>query len=221
MKPENESNGGRFTRRTFIKSLSATAVTSAASFAEASASEMKTAREQAPKGPGAVPVSLKVNGRPLHLRIEPRVTLTEALRYHGELTGTKVGCDSGSCGACTVLLDGEPVYSCMKLAIDAQGHEITTVEGLAREGKLSGLQQAFIEADALQCGFCTPGFLLSATALLEKNGRPSEEDVKLACSGNICRCGSQPHIVHAVRQAAGAKQAPKVELIRMNREELA
>lgn len=221
MEPHNQHGGSRLSRRNFLKSLSATAVTSAASFAEVSASEMKTARKQMPVGPGSVPVILKVNGQQLRIQIEPRVTLTEALRYHGELTGTKIGCDRGACGACTVLLDGEPVYSCMKLAIDAQGHEITTVEGLARDDKLSDLQQAFIDADALQCGFCTPGFLLSATALLAENKQPSREAIKTACSGNLCRCGSQPHIVHAVQQAAGMKQAPKVELIRMNHEDLA
>jgi aerobic-type carbon monoxide dehydrogenase small subunit (CoxS/CutS family) len=221
MTPPDESTGSRFSRRNFIKTLGATAVTSAASFAEVSAGEMKAARKETPLGPGAVPVTLKVNGQLLHLKIEPRVTLTEALRYHGELTGTKVGCDRGSCGACTVLMDGEPVYSCMKLAIDAQGAEITTVEGLAPEGELNPLQTAFVETDALQCGFCTPGFLLSATALLAANPHPSKEEIKHGCSGNICRCGSQPHIVHAVQQAAGVKEAPNVELIPMNREDLA
>lgn len=221
MKPRKESIGARFTRRTFIKSLGATAVTSAASFAEVSASEMKAGRKEMPLGPGAVPVTLKVNGTVLNLKLEPRVTLTDALRYHAELTGTKIGCDRASCGACTVLLDGEPVYSCMKLAIDAQGCEITTVEGLAEDGQLTPLQESFVETDALQCGFCTPGFLLSATALLASNPSPSREDVKLGCSGNLCRCGSQPHIVHAVQQAAGVKKAPQVELIPMNREDLA
>lgn len=221
MKSPKETSGSRFSRRTFIKTLSATAVTSAASFAEISAAEIKAVRKERPLGPGAVPVSLKVNGKTLQLEIEPRVTLTDALRYHGELTGTKVGCDRGGCGACTVLLDGKPVYSCMKLAIDAQGHEITTVEGLAEDGQLTPLQQAFIDADALQCGFCTPGFLLSATALLATHQKPSAEDVKRGCSGNLCRCGSQPHIVHAVQQAAGVKKAPEVELIQMNREDLA
>jgi aerobic-type carbon monoxide dehydrogenase small subunit (CoxS/CutS family) len=221
MTPPDEPTGSRFSRRNFIKTLGATAVTSAASFAEVSASEMKAARKETPLGPGAVPVTLKVNGKLLHLKIEPRVTLTEALRYHGELTGTKVGCDRGSCGACTVLMDGEPVYSCMKLAIDVQGVEITTVEGLAPEGELNSLQEAFIETDALQCGFCTPGFLLSATALLAANPNPSKEEIKHGCSGNVCRCGSQPHIVHAVQQAAGVKKAPNVELIPMNREDLA
>lgn len=211
----------RFSRRTFLKTFSATAITSAASFAEVSASEIKAARKERPLGPEAVPIKLQVNGRALELEVEPRVTLTEALRYHGELTGTKVGCDRGGCGACTVLLDGEPIYSCMKLAIDAQGSEITTVEGLAEDGELTELQETFIEADALQCGFCTPGFLLSATALLAANSKPSREDVQRACSGNLCRCGSDPHIVNAVQQAAGVKKSSKVELIRMNREDLA
>jgi aerobic-type carbon monoxide dehydrogenase small subunit (CoxS/CutS family) len=112
-----------------------------------------------------------------------------------------------------VLLDDEPIYSCQKLALEAQGHEITTVEGLARDGKLSKVQQAFIEKDALQCGYCTPGFLLSVTALLKKNPHPTADEVKHACAGNLCRCGTQPHIVQAALRAAGVNVTSKTEVI--------
>ena len=137
--------------------------------------------------------------------LEPRVTLLDALRNYSSLTGAKEGCDRAACGACTVLLDDLPIYSCQKLAIEAQGHEITTVEGLAKDGKLSKVQQAFIDKDALQCGYCTPGFIMSVTALLKQNPHPTADEVKHACAGNLCRCGTHPHILQAVFQAAGVE----------------
>ncbi len=166
-----------------------------------------------PLGPGAVPVTLKVNGETLKLKLEPRVTLLDALRNYSSLTGAKEGCDRAACGACTVLLDDLPVYACQKLAIEAQGCEITTVEGLAKNGKLTKVQQAFWDKDALQCGYCTPGFIMSVTALLKKNPHPTADEVKHACAGNLCRCGTHPHIVQAALQAAGVNATNKTEVI--------
>ncbi len=144
-----------------------------------------------------MPVTLKVNGQTLKLQLEPRVTLLDALRNYSSLTGAKEGCDRASCGACTVLMDDLPIYACQKLAIEAQGHAITTVEGLSRNGELSDVQKAFCEKDALMCGYCTPGFVMSVTALLKKNPHPTAEEVRHACAGNLCRCGTQPRILEA------------------------
>jgi aerobic-type carbon monoxide dehydrogenase small subunit (CoxS/CutS family) len=165
-------------------------------------------------GPGAVPVTLNVNGKKLKLNLEPRVTLLDALRNHSNLTGTKEVCDRAACGACTVLLDGTPVYSCMKLAVEVQGHAITTVEGLANDGKLTTVQKAFVEGDALMCGYCTPGFVMSVTALLKKNPHPTAGEVRTACSGNLCRCGTQARMLTATLKAAGVKVADTIEVIR-------
>jgi len=160
-----------------------------------------------------VPVTLKVNGETLKLQLEPRVTLLDALRNYSSLTGAKEGCDRATCGACTVMIDDVPVYSCQKLAIEAQGKAITTVEGLAKNGNLTKVQQAFLEKDALMCGYCTPGFVMSVTALLRKNPHPSVDDVKHACAGNICRCGTQPRIMEAALQASGVACNSKTEVI--------
>jgi aerobic-type carbon monoxide dehydrogenase small subunit (CoxS/CutS family) len=141
------------------------------------------------------------------------VTLLEALRNHSNLTGAKEVCDRGTCGACTVLLDDKPVYSCSKLAIDSQNAKITTVEGLAKNGKLTPVQQAFIDQDALMCGFCTPGFIMSVTALLKQNPRPTADQVKHACSGNLCRCGTYPRVLQAALKAAGVPVANNTEVI--------
>ncbi|MGQ9464053.1 MAG: (2Fe-2S)-binding protein [Candidatus Fervidibacter sp.] len=150
----------------------------------------------------SIPVTLRVNGKTHKLQLEPRVTLLDTLRNHLNLTGTKKVCNKGECGACTVLLDGKPVYSCMMLAIEAEGHEIVTIEGLAKDGKLHPVQEAFVENDALQCGFCTPGFIMAAVGLLNQNKNPSLEELKEALSGNICRCGVYPRIIAAVMDAA-------------------
>ena len=165
-------------------------------------------------GPGQVPVTLNVNGKTLKLNLEPRVTLLDALRNHSSLTGTKEVCDRATCGACTVLLDGKPVYSCMKLAIEAQGHDITTVEGLSPDGKLTNVQQALVENDALMCGYCTPGFVMTVTSLLKRNPHPTADEVRVACSGNICRCGTQHRMLAAVLRAAGTPVAGTIEVIR-------
>ncbi len=155
-------------------------------------------------GPDATPVTLRVNGVIQAVAVEPRATLAEALRGPLGLTGVKIACDRGACSACTVLLDGAPVASCSILAIDVGGRAITTIEGLARDGALHPVQEAFIAHDALQCGFCTPGLALSCAALIDRIPHPSEADVKAAISGHLCRCGAYQHVIEAVLAAAEA-----------------
>ncbi len=153
-------------------------------------------------GQKRIPVRLTVNGKKYVLYVEPRRTLLDALRKDLGLTGTKKGCDEGTCGACTVLLDGKPIYACMALAIECGGKSIGTIEGLGENGKLHPVQQAFIEEDGLQCGFCTPGQVLSVKALLDMNPEPTVEEVRRALTGNLCRCGAYPKIVKAALRAA-------------------
>ena len=154
-------------------------------------------------GPGPVPVSLNVNGKDHRIEIEPRTTLAEALRIQMGMTGTKIVCDRGTCSGCTVWLDKMPVNSCSMLAVDAIGHRITTIEGLSVDGNVHALQAAFVKHDAMQCGFCTPGMVMSCAALLERNPNPSEMDVRHAIAGNLCRCGTYPRIFVATLEAAG------------------
>lgn len=149
-------------------------------------------------------IHLVVNGQPHHLLVEPRRLLSDVLREDLGLTGTNVGCEHGVCGSCTVLMDGQSIRSCLMFAVQASGHEIMTVEGLARNGKMHPLQQAFWGQQGLQCGFCTPGFLMTAYELLQHNPNPSEAEIRSALSGNICRCTGYQHIVNAVRVAAQA-----------------
>lgn len=148
------------------------------------------------------PITVTVNGAQERLDVPSNMTLLQMLREKLALTGTKNGCEAGECGACTVLVDGEPVNSCMMLAVEADGHDIVTVEGLAPEGQLSPLQQAFVEHNAVQCGFCTPGMLMSAHALLKRNPDPTEQDIKEALVGNLCRCTGYVRIVDAIQGAA-------------------
>jgi aerobic-type carbon monoxide dehydrogenase small subunit (CoxS/CutS family) len=148
-------------------------------------------------------VRLSVNGQPHELMLEPRHTLLDTLRVDLALTGTKKVCDMGDCGACTVLVDGQAMYACLMLAVDCDGRDITTVEGLADDGRLDPIQRAFIDADAFQCGFCTPGQLMSLTALLLNDPAPSDEAILRAVTGNLCRCGAYPNILKAGRLAAG------------------
>ena len=157
-------------------------------------------------GPQAVPIGLNVNGMRRVLQLEPRATLAEALRGPLGLTGTKIACNRGACSACTVWLDGLPVCSCMILAIDVGARRVTTIEGLADGDTLHPVQQAFIDHDALQCGFCTPGMIMSCAALLEHNDRPDADDVRAAISGHYCRCGTYPHVVSATLDAAKARR---------------
>jgi xanthine dehydrogenase YagT iron-sulfur-binding subunit len=155
-----------------------------------------------PVGPGAVDVALEVNDAQQTVHVPPHRTLLDTLRGDLGLLGAKKVCDEGTCGACTVLLDGEPVYACMTLAVACAGQSVRTVEGLSRDGALHPIQEAFIAHDAFQCGFCTPGQIMSAVALLERNAHPSSEDVLRAVSGNLCRCGAYPNIVAATLSAA-------------------
>jgi len=147
-------------------------------------------------------VTMTVNGEQVTRDVEPRLLLVHFIRQTLELTGTHWGCDTSNCGACVVLVDGEPVKSCTMLAAMAEGHEVTTVEGLARDGELDPVQQGFFEEHGLQCGFCTPGMMLTARALLNENPDPSEEEIRVAISGQICRCTGYTNIVKAVRWAA-------------------
>ena len=153
-------------------------------------------------GPGETKLQLDINGRSETIWVEPRTTLADALRNELDLTGTKVVCDRGSCSACTVWIDDKPICSCMTLAVEAEGQKITTVEGLAKDGVLHPVQEAFIEHDAAMCGFCTPGMVMSSAALLERNANPTLDDVKLATSGNFCRCGTHPKVFDATLAAA-------------------
>ena len=159
--------------------------------------------------PGMRQVQFTVNGLPCAILCEPRQTLLEVLRDQLGLTGTKEGCGNGNCGACTVLLDGRPVNSCLVLAVEAEGHEVVTVEGLASGRELHPLQEAFLEHAALQCGICTPGFLVAAKALLDRNPSPTEEEVRLALAGNLCRCTGYDKIVRAVLAAAEKVRASR------------
>ena len=153
-------------------------------------------------------VSLEINGEQIEMEVPARRLLVHFIRDDLGLTGTHVGCDTGNCGACTIHLDGQPVKSCMLLAVQADGAQVTTVEGIASNGELTALQQSFSEHHALQCGYCTPGMLMSATALLERTPHPTEEEVRYALQGNICRCTGYVNIVEAV-VAAGASGGPR------------
>jgi xanthine dehydrogenase YagT iron-sulfur-binding subunit len=163
--------------------------------------------EDSPAVPGELPVRLRVNGVLRELRLDPRVTLLDALRERLGLTGTKKGCDQGACGACTVLAEGRRVLSCLTLAVTCEDRDITTIEGLGAEGALHPVQQAFIACDAFQCGFCTPGQILSAVALLAEGRAGSDAEIREFMSGNICRCGAYPNIVAAIRAVAEEDRA--------------
>ena len=147
-------------------------------------------------------ISMTVNGDQHELLVEPGWTLLETLRDNLRLTGTKEGCSNGNCGACTVMIDGRTANSCLVLAAEMDGTEITTVEGIAKHGKLNPVQEAFIKDGALQCGFCTPGFIISATALLQRNPNPTEEEIRTRLAGNLCRCTGYDKIIMAVEDAA-------------------
>ena len=205
-KADNVNVSGKPTRRRFIIRASAgaaviAALDSAQLFPAAQAATVTIAA----RGPQPVPVTLLVNGTPHTLDIEPRVTLLDALRERLALTGTKKGCDQGTCGACTVLVDGKRVNSCLTLAIMTQGRAITTIEGLAHGDALHPMQAAFLEHDGFQCGYCTPGQILSAVALLAEQRPTDATGVREWMSGNICRCGAYANIVAAVQSVAAAQ----------------
>jgi xanthine dehydrogenase YagT iron-sulfur-binding subunit len=160
-------------------------------------------------GPGRVAVSLRINGDTKRVEVDAQATLAEALRAELGLTGTKVVCDRGSCSACTVWIEGTPVCACMTFALDVNGRSVTTIEGLARGQELHPVQQAFIDHDAMQCGFCTPGMVMSCAALLRRKASPTLDDVKDAVSGNLCRCGTYPKVFEATLAAAKAQSGGK------------
>jgi xanthine dehydrogenase YagT iron-sulfur-binding subunit len=162
-----------------------------------------TAAQATIPAPDRISIALTVNGAKKQLKIAPWTTLLDALRDHLDLTGTKKGCDHGQCGACTVLVDGRRINSCLTLAVMKDGAEVTTVEGLAKNGALNPLQQAFIDHDAFQCGYCTPGQICSATGLIAEGHAKSADEIRELMSGNICRCGAYPNIVAAIQQAMG------------------
>ena len=197
---DDGESGVNVSRRAFLKSVGVTgAVAGVIGGAEADA---QTAGP-APLGPGPVPITLTVNGKKLQLQAEPRVTLHDALRDRLDHTGLKRVCDRGSCGACTAIIDGRTAYTCSVLAIDAQGKDIRTVEGLTAGTVLHPVQQALCDHDGTMCGFCTPGFVMSAVALLEKHPKPTAEQARAALDGNICRCGTNLGVLAAALKTKG------------------
>lgn len=196
-RPKSLKIGPEVSRRGFLRGLGA-----AAGAAAVGAPLLGARQESGVQGPGPVKVVLQINGVRREVEIEPRVTLLNALRNHLDLTGTKKICDRGSCGGCTVLVDGAAVNSCLMLAIDAEGRKLETIEGLAADGKLHPLQEEFCAHDALQCGFCTPGMVIACKALLDRKKEPTLDEIREGISGNICRCGTYNKIFDAVRAAA-------------------
>ncbi len=196
---------GKYSRRTFMAQLGAAGIAATAvPLAHAAPVDdvpALEAPEAAYEAPDAVPVTLRVNGVEHHLMLEPRVTLLDALRERLQMFGTKKGCDHGQCGACTVHVNGRRVNSCLSFAVMHQMDEITTIEGLEKDGVLHPVQQAFLDHDGFQCGYCTPGQIMSGAALLKEPIGPTDDDVRAAMSGNICRCGAYANIVAAVQQA--------------------
>jgi aerobic-type carbon monoxide dehydrogenase small subunit (CoxS/CutS family) len=200
--PKRKDESG-FSRRSFLKTVGAGGV---AATVLSKAPGIAAQDGAAAVGPGPVPITLNVNGKTLHLEVEPRVTLLDALRMRADLTGNKRGCDRGACGACTMIVDGRTVYSCSTLAIDVQGKQIRTVDGLASGEQLHPVQQAFCDKDALMCGFCTPGFIMASVGLLETHPNPTPEQIRKGLDGNICRCGTYPRIFEAVSSVKGVRR---------------
>lgn len=202
-KEKTPPKGPGITRRRFLKTVGSGAAVAATTEALTSIGSVQAAPL---KPEEAVRINLLVNGRSHRLAVESRWSLLFVLREKLGLTGTKVGCERGECGACTVLMDGMPRYSCMTLAVEAEGSEIVTVEGLMNGEELGPVQQAFLEHDALQCGYCTPGQIMSAEGLLRRNPAPAADEIRTEMSGNLCRCGAYTHIFKAVDQAARLKK---------------
>ena len=203
IKPEDKDQKTGMTRRSFIRGVGVGAAAAAAASGSLSALAAAEAREVKPEV--MVKLILKVNGRSHRLLVEPRWSLLFVLREKMGLAGTKIGCERGECGACTVLIDGVPRYACMTLALEAEGEEITTVEGLMEGEELGPVQQAFVENDAFQCGYCTPGQIMAAEGLLRTNSRLTVTEIQKGMSGNLCRCGAYVHIFRAVEAAAKAR----------------
>ena len=203
MAPKKDSPDGlSLSRRGFLKSTGIVGIATAV----VAQAEPEAQARIAEVGPGDVPVRLTVNGRPVNLMIEPRVTLLDALRMRADMTGNKRVCDRGTCGACTMLVDGRAVYSCSTLAIDVQGKQIRNIDGLPNGQTLHPVQQAFCDKDALMCGFCTPGFIMASVGLLEKHPNATPEQIKQGLDGNICRCGTFNRIFEAVSSVKGVRR---------------
>lgn len=197
----------KVSRRGFLKGAGVAAATTVIETTSALAREAHSAaRSSHVAGPDALPVTLHINGQEHTVTIEPRYTLAETLRDNLGLTGTKVVCDRGSCSACTVWIDATPALACMTLAIDAVGRKITTIEGLSHGDTMHEMQAAFVRHDAMQCGFCTPGMVMSCAALIERNPNPKLDDVKHAISGNLCRCGTYPKVFAATLDVAARRR---------------
>lgn len=212
MEKKEKKKGTTFTRRDFLKGFGSGAL--GAAVAPKLLAQKAESTESIQTEEGDVPVfsqkriKLNINGQKITWNVEPQETLLDLLRETFNFTGTKKVCDRGECGGCTVLLNGMPVYACMYLAVRADGAEITTVEGVAEQGKLHPVQQAFIDEDGYQCGFCTPGFIMTSVAFLEKTNNPSLDQIKMALSGNLCRCGNYFKIYKAVGEAAKQLRRP-------------
>lgn len=200
---DHQDTSGKYSRRGFLKGLGlggvATGVLTVAESAQAAA------KDPAILGPGEMPVTLQINGQSHKLNLEPRVTLLDALRNRLDLTGAKKVCDRGTCGACTVIIDGHPVYSCSMLAVEADGKKITTIEGLGTPDNLSPVQKAFVKNDGQQCGFCTPGFVMACTAFVRKNPDCTVDQARAGLGGNLCRCGTYAGIMLAAVDASKEK----------------
>lgn len=197
---QGTSRGGGISRRAFLSGSGAAAAATALA-----SQPLPVVADEAPAagggpvavGPGPIQIELTVNGTKMSTKVEPRVTLLDALRNYLDVTGSKRVCDRGTCGACTVMLDGRPVYSCSMLALEARGKQVKTAEALA-EGQLDAVPAAFVKCDAQQCGFCTPGFVVAIRAALDRNPNPSPADIEDGVSGNICRCGTYEQMRHAI-----------------------
>jgi xanthine dehydrogenase YagT iron-sulfur-binding subunit len=195
-----------FSRRGFLQGVGITSGALTTGILETEA-EAQTGAKIA--GPGEVPITLQINGKPYRTSVEPRTTLLDTLRHRLDLTAAKRVCDRGTCGACTVIIDNKVMYSCTVLAIDAQGRQIQTLEGISQNGKPHPVSQAFVNNDAQQCGYCTPGFVMAAKGFLDKHPNPSYEDVKKGLGGNLCRCGTYVGVRKAVLEAATVMNGAK------------
>jgi xanthine dehydrogenase YagT iron-sulfur-binding subunit len=198
-KPLEKTKKPAVSRRGFMQGIGLGGTAIGAGVLDSTAAQAAAA---ATLGPDEVPITLRINGKPVKLTVEPRVTLLDAARNRLAITGAKRVCDRGTCGACTMIINGKTVYSCTTLAIDAQGKDIQTIEGLAPEGKLHPVSAAFVDQDGQQCGYCTPGFVMAAKGYLDKHPNPSYEDVEKGLGGNLCRCGTYVGVRKAVLEAA-------------------
>lgn len=193
-------------RRLFIKTVGSTAAATTITAVGQGAAEVIAQRDDDPvRGPGPIDIALTINGEAKRVKVEPATTLLDTLRVQLNMTGSKEICDRGSCGGCSVLVNGKLTVSCMMLATDAEGAEVTTIEGLSKSGSLDPIQESFVRHDALQCGYCTPGLVVACRALLNKYPKPDLDQIKHELSGNICRCGTYTNVFNAVLEASNQK----------------